>query len=78
MSLDDLFNSVICSSCGVCKNYVLCEKCILRTLSSNGLDHSVADEIKGLSFHRYGSADPFGCSDLYSKLKELRKRDYAR
>jgi hypothetical protein len=65
---------MISISCGLCcsKN-VPCEGCLKQTLSVNGFNVSVIDEVRGLSNRRSGSSQPWACSDLYFKLCDIKK-----
>jgi hypothetical protein len=68
-----LFESILCCSCGRCSSSAtLCETCELSTLRANGLPEILQPEINGLS-KNYSGNRGFECSELYNKIKELRK-----
>lgn len=70
---EDLFNSIICASCGnCCSKQILCEKCEISTLQANGLSENLAPQISGLKKVWPGNGG-FKYSELYNKLSELKK-----
>ena len=74
MAIGEIFNSVILASCGLCcdSGKPLCEKCEISTLEANGLSRTLSPKITGLSKIWYGNGG-FQYSDLYEKIKELKK-----
>lgn len=70
MAIDDIFNSIICASCGLCTSTTLCSRCEISTLKANGLPEELAPQISGLSKIWRGNGG-FECSDLYKKIIEL-------
>ncbi len=77
MAISDLFNSIICCSCGLCcSKDTLCDNCTTATLRANGLPEGLASEIKGLSKTWTGNGG-FQYSPLYMKIKELNKKQHA-
>ena len=73
--IEDIFECIACCSCGMCcDKQILCSHCEIATLKANGLSETLQSEITGLSKIWSGNGG-FKFSDLYKKLKELRKEE---
>lgn len=76
MAIEEIFNTIVCCSCGACcSKDELCENSLYDTLAANGLKPELIDQIRGLSQVARNHGNGFQFSPLYDKIKELRK-DY--
>lgn len=72
--LDDIFSSIIGTSCGLCCSQPTpCEKCLHGILMANGLKLSLVNQIRGFKHKAPNHGNGFQFSEMYSKIVELNK-----